>query len=47
MDEIKIEADHDIENLESGNNTYGERITYVAISPDGSIVATFNPCELW
>lgn len=25
---------------------YGENITYVTISPDGSMVATFNPCKL-
>ncbi|CAB5346855.1 unnamed protein product [Rhizophagus irregularis] len=30
-------------DLESGNRAYGEIITYVAISPDGSLVATFNP----
>ncbi|GBC02299.1 hypothetical protein RclHR1_04550006 [Rhizophagus clarus] len=32
-----------VDDLESGNNTYGEKINYVAISPDGSIIATFNP----
>ncbi|GES90904.1 hypothetical protein GLOIN_2v1881080 [Rhizophagus clarus] len=31
------------EDLERGYQTYEEKITYVAISPDGSIVATFNP----
>ncbi|RGB40321.1 hypothetical protein C1646_753500 [Rhizophagus diaphanus] len=30
-------------DLESGNRAYGEILTYVAISPDGSLVATFNP----
>ncbi|PKC62832.1 hypothetical protein RhiirA1_457209 [Rhizophagus irregularis] len=30
-------------DMERGNQTYGEKISYVAISPDGSIVATFNP----
>ncbi|EXX67186.1 hypothetical protein RirG_116700 [Rhizophagus irregularis DAOM 197198w] len=42
--EIKIkgtETDKDVD--ESAN---GEEITYVAISPDGSIVAKFNPCKL-
>ncbi|GBC06322.1 hypothetical protein RclHR1_06770005 [Rhizophagus clarus] len=29
------------EDLENGR--YGENITYIAISPDGSLVATFNP----
>ncbi|CAB4379736.1 unnamed protein product [Rhizophagus irregularis] len=29
------------EDLENGS--YGEKITYVSISPDGSLVATFNP----
>lgn len=34
-------------NIEKDNeSTYGENITYVAISSDGSIVATFNPCKL-
>ncbi|PKK68810.1 hypothetical protein RhiirC2_781776 [Rhizophagus irregularis] len=32
-----------VDDLENGNRTYGENITCVAISPDGSIVATFNP----
>ncbi|PKY54861.1 hypothetical protein RhiirA4_427076 [Rhizophagus irregularis] len=32
-----------VDDLENGNRTYGENITYVAISPDSSIVATFNP----
>lgn len=32
------------EDLENGS--YGEKITYVSISPDGSLVATFNPCKL-
>ncbi|RIA94299.1 hypothetical protein C1645_873523, partial [Glomus cerebriforme] len=31
------------DDLESGDRTYGENITYVAISSDGSIVAKFNP----
>jgi len=26
--------------------SHEEGINYVAISPDGSIVATFNPCKL-
>ncbi|PKY61480.1 hypothetical protein RhiirA4_486524, partial [Rhizophagus irregularis] len=51
MDEIEIEIETDkymyekeyVDDLENGNRTYGENITYVAISPDGSIVATFNP----
>ncbi|CAB4436753.1 unnamed protein product [Rhizophagus irregularis] len=49
MDEIEIETDkymyerEYVDDLENGNRTYGENITYVAISPDGSIVATFNP----
>ncbi|CAB4379754.1 unnamed protein product [Rhizophagus irregularis] len=30
-------------DIECGDQTYGEKISYVAISPDGSIVATFNP----
>ncbi|CAB4432812.1 unnamed protein product [Rhizophagus irregularis] len=30
-------------DIERGDQTYGEKISYVAISPDGSIVATFNP----
>jgi hypothetical protein len=34
MDEIKNE------------NTYGEETNYVAISPDGSTAAKFNPCKL-
>lgn len=52
MDEIEIETDkymyekEYVDDLENGNRTYGENITYVAISPDGSIVATFNPCKL-
>ncbi|CAG8544791.1 19696_t:CDS:2 [Rhizophagus irregularis] len=29
------------EDLENGS--YGEKITYVSISPDGSLIATFNP----
>ncbi|CAB5346736.1 unnamed protein product [Rhizophagus irregularis] len=33
------------EDLESGNYTYGEKINYVAISPNGSIVAKFNPYD--
>lgn len=53
MGEIKTETDkymnekEYVNDLESGNCTYGEKITYVAISPDGSIVATFNPCKLY
>ncbi|PKY19714.1 hypothetical protein RhiirB3_432829 [Rhizophagus irregularis] len=49
MDEIEIETDkymyekEYVDDLENGNLAYGENITYVAISPDGSIVATFNP----
>lgn len=52
MDEIETEIDEHIkkneyvEDLESGNYTYGEKINYVAISPNGSIVAKFNPCKL-
>lgn len=34
------------DDLESGNHTYGGKDSYVAISPDGSIVATFNPGKL-
>ncbi|PKB99440.1 hypothetical protein RhiirA5_429693 [Rhizophagus irregularis] len=34
---------NDIERGDQSHHTYGEEITYVAISPDGSIVATFNP----
>ncbi|GBC06366.1 hypothetical protein RclHR1_00680010 [Rhizophagus clarus] len=30
-------------DIEHGDQIYGEKITYVNISPDGSIVATFNP----
>ncbi|PKY58024.1 hypothetical protein RhiirA4_479564 [Rhizophagus irregularis] len=30
-------------DIECGDQTYGEKISYVAISPDGSMVATFNP----
>ncbi|CAG8718670.1 7539_t:CDS:10 [Rhizophagus irregularis] len=33
----------DLERGTSGVQTFEEKITYVAISPDGSIVATFNP----
>lgn len=33
------------EDIEYGGQTFGENITYVGISPDGSIVAAFNPCE--
>jgi hypothetical protein len=53
MDEIETEIDEHIkkneyvEDLESGNYTYGEKINYVAISPNGSIVAKFNPCKLY
>lgn len=36
----------DLERGTSGVQTFEEKITYVAISPDGSIVATFNPCKL-
>ncbi|PKY60094.1 hypothetical protein RhiirA4_517267 [Rhizophagus irregularis] len=49
MDNIKISAEkcvdekNYVDDLESGNYTYGEKINYVAVSPDGSIVATFNP----
>jgi hypothetical protein len=52
MDEIEVEIDkymdekESVDDLESGNRTYGEEITHVDISPDGSIVATFNPCKL-
>ncbi|CAG8729898.1 1909_t:CDS:2 [Rhizophagus irregularis] len=48
MDGIEIEAENRVDeknyvdDLESGNHTYGEKIDYVAVSPDGSIVATFN-----
>ncbi|PKY58837.1 hypothetical protein RhiirA4_513681 [Rhizophagus irregularis] len=48
MDGIKIEAENCVDeknyvdDLESGNHTYGEKIDYVAVSPDGSIVVTFN-----
>ncbi|UZO03339.1 uncharacterized protein OCT59_023746 [Rhizophagus irregularis] len=51
MDEIETEIDEHIkkneyvEDLESGNYTYGEKINYVAISPNGSIVAKFNPYD--
>ncbi|RGB40315.1 hypothetical protein C1646_663957 [Rhizophagus diaphanus] len=41
MDDIVDEKNY-IDDLESGNHTYGEKIDYVAVSPDGSIVATFN-----
>lgn len=33
-------------DIERGDQIYGEKINYVAISPGGSIVATFNPCKL-
>lgn len=52
MDGIEIEAENRVDeknyvdDLESGNHTYGEKIDYVAVSPDGSIVATFNLCKL-
>lgn len=36
----------DLERGTTEVQTYEEKITYVAISPDGSIVATFNPCKL-
>lgn len=32
--------------VETEPDKYGEKIDYVAISPDGSIVANFNPCML-
>ncbi|GES90897.1 hypothetical protein GLOIN_2v1484628 [Rhizophagus clarus] len=37
--------DKEYVDLESRNCAYGEKINYVAVSPDGSIVATFIPCE--
>jgi hypothetical protein len=50
MDEIErdkyVYEKEYVNDLESGNRTYGEKINYVAISPDGSIVATFNPRKL-
>jgi hypothetical protein len=54
MDEVGIyidEKEHVDEGYvdERGNiskKEYGKKTTYVDISPDGSIVATFNPCKL-
>ncbi|UZO03335.1 uncharacterized protein OCT59_023742 [Rhizophagus irregularis] len=49
MDEIEIEIDErikeseSVDDLESGNHTNEEKINHIAVSPDGSIVATFNP----
>jgi hypothetical protein len=44
VDEIKITTDENIEKKDNnGNHIYEEN---VAISPDGSVVATFNPCKL-
>ena len=40
MNEIKID------DPKIGNRTYGEKTNYLAISPDGSIAAKFNPCKL-
>lgn len=52
MDEIEIEIDErikeseSVDDLESGNHTNEEKINHIAVSPDGSIVATFNPGKL-
>jgi hypothetical protein len=48
MAEIKIEIDEreSVDDLESGNHTNEEKINHIAVSPDGSIVATFNPGKL-
>ncbi|PKY26856.1 hypothetical protein RhiirB3_477078 [Rhizophagus irregularis] len=53
MDEIKIEIDErikeseSVDDLESGNHTNEEKINHIAVSPDGSIVATFNPVNVF